>query len=517
MLKRQFTALRQSLALRVVVIAITFFTISSGVVGTVIFNQIRDRIIEDRIDNSINEATTTIAAAEFRFSIIQGTDTSILERTFNDVLQLGNTPGALLFGREIALVKSPENEIATLDFTRTSNFLQLTSIPSDLRSDLVDSTEVKWRLTEITYLSGRSFPGVAIGRKILVQGAGPYEMYVFFSFKGQQDSIDIVARGLLIAGILVFVLILGIAVLIVRRVVEPIRRIAVTAESFTSGDFSKRVDVEGDDEIAALGRSFNEMAFSIQQQISRLENLSRMQQRFVSDVSHELRNPLTTVRMASEVILAAKSDFDPTVARSAEILMTQITRFDQLLTDLLEVSRFDAAVATLASEPIDLAALLRETIDEFDLRSTRVEVRLIPMSASTVIAGDARRVKRIMRNLLSNALDHGEGKEILVTIERKESSVDLGFRDFGVGLESEQFERVFERFWRADASRSRERGGTGLGLAIAREDAKLHGGSIRVFGEKGRGALFQVTLPIASGQPITDSPTDLHAQFDSLG
>jgi two-component system sensor histidine kinase MtrB len=299
--------------------------------------------------------------------------------------------------------------------------------------------------------------------------------------------------------------------------VEPIRRIAVTAESFTSGDFSKRVDVEGDDEIAALGRSFNEMAFSIQQQISRLENLSRMQQRFVSDVSHELRNPLTTVRMASEVILAAKSDFDPTVARSAEILMTQITRFDQLLTDLLEVSRFDAAVATLASEPIDLAALLRETIDEFDLRSTRVEVRLIPMSASTVIAGDARRVKRIMRNLLSNALDHGEGKEILVTIERKESSVDLGFRDFGVGLEPEQFERVFERFWRADASRSRERGGTGLGLAIAREDAKLHGGSIRVFGERGRGALFQVTLPIASGQPITDSPTDLHAQFDSLG
>jgi two-component system sensor histidine kinase MtrB len=242
-----------------------------------------------------------------------------------------------------------------------------------------------------------------------------------------------------------------------------------------------------------------------------------MQQRFVSDVSHELRNPLTTVRMASEVILAAKDSFDPTVARSAEILMTQITRFDQLLTDLLEVSRFDAAVATLASEPIDLAALLREVIDEFDLRSTRVELRLVPASASTVIAGDARRVKRIMRNLLSNALDHGEGKEVLVTIERRESSVDIGFRDFGVGLDPDQFERVFERFWRADPSRSRERGGTGLGLAIAREDAKLHGGSIRVFGEKGRGALFLLTLPIASGQPISDSPTDIDAQFDSLG
>lgn len=517
MLKRLVSALSRSLALRVLVIAITFFTISAGAVGTVIFNQIRDRIIDDRIESSINEATTTIAAAEFRFSIIQGTDTAILERTFNDVLQLGNTPGALLFGREIALVKSPGNEIATLDFTRTSNFLKLTSIPRSLRAEILDSDQVKWRLTEITYLSGRSFPGVAIGRNILVQGAGPYEMYVFFSFKGQQDSIDIVARGLLIAGVMVFLLILGIAALIVRRVVEPIRKIAVTAESFTGGDFSKRVDVHGEDEIAALSRSFNEMAFSIEQQISRLENLSRMQQRFVSDVSHELRNPLTTVRMASEVILAAKDGFDPTVARSAEILMTQITRFDQLLTDLLEVSRFDAAVATLASEPVDLVSLLRETIDEMDVRTTRVEIRAIPAEVSMVIDGDSRRIRRIMRNLLSNALDHGEGKEILVTCERRESSIDIGFRDFGVGLDPGQFERVFERFWRADASRSRERGGTGLGLAIAREDAKLHGGSIRAYGEPARGALFLITLPIAAGQPISDSPTDIHAQFDSLG
>ncbi|CAB4568592.1 unannotated protein [freshwater metagenome] len=100
-----------------------------------------------------------------------------------------------------------------------------------------------------------------------------------------------------------------------------------------------------------------------------------------------------------------------------------------------------------------------------------------------------------------------------MTVSERETSVDIAIRDFGLGLSADQFERIFERFWRADPSRSRERGGTGLGLAIAAEDAKLHGGSIRVFGEMGRGALFLVTLPSDSGQPITDPPVDLSQQF----
>lgn len=517
MLQRPFEALRRSLALRVVIIATTLFTISAGLIGTVIFNQIRDQIINDRIENSVNEAITTISAAEFRFAVTQFPDDQALQKTFEDVLQLSLAPGALTTGREIALLKAPENPNATSDYSGQSNFVDRKSIPKELRIEVESTNEIRWQLTDITYTSGNSFPGLAVGRKIAVPLAGTYEMYVLFSFEGQQTSIDIVARGLLIAGAFVFILILGIASLIVRRVVEPIRNIASIAESFTAGNFTQRVEVRGEDEIAALGRSFNEMAFSIEQQISRLENLSRMQQRFVSDVSHELRNPLTTVRMAAEILLNAKGSFDPQVARSAEILWTQVSRFDQLLTDLLEVSRFDAAVATLESDPVDLEILVRETLDEMDIGAIRVEVRTAPPRAEMVIAGDSRRIRRILRNLISNALDHGEGKEILVTLNRRESCIELGVRDFGVGLKSDQFERVFERFWRADRSRSRERGGTGLGLAIASEDAKLHGGSIRVYGEPERGALFILTLPIASGQPITDSPTDLSTQFDSLG
>ncbi len=515
MFSRLRSALRRSLATRVVVWTTTLFTISAGVIGTVIFLQIQDRIINNSIESSINEAQSTIAAAEFRFELIQNVNPELisaqsLEEAFNQVMGLAIAPGATVPAREIALIKSPENEVADLDLSRTSNFVQPESIPETLRISVETGNEIVWERSEIVYASGDVVPGIAIGKRVNVAYAGVYEMYVLFNFEPQQDSIAIIARGLLIAFLLVFILILVMAYLIVRRVVDPIRGVAQVAESFTEGDLSRRVVVEGEDEIAALARSFNGMAFAIEQQISRLENLSRMQQRFVSDVSHELRNPLTTIRMAGEVILGQKDSFDPTIARSAEILMTQIIRFDQLLIDLIEVSRFDAAVATLDYTEIELASLVRETFDSLNVPPSRLTI-----DGSAKVDGDLRRITRILRNLLGNALDHGEGQEIKVSIVERESSVDLGIRDFGVGLRDDQFERVFERFWRADPSRSRERGGTGLGLAIALEDATLHGGTLRAYGRVGEGSLFLLTLPRESGQPIIDPPVDLHQQFEA--
>jgi two-component system sensor histidine kinase MtrB len=522
MLLRLPSALRKSLAARVLVTTIALFTIASGVIGTVIFGQIEDRIINERIESSIAEARSTISAAEFRFELAEqfnlgSGSVDLIKSNFDNALALAIAPSATVSAREIALLKSPENIASVDDYSVSSNSLEFTSIPSNLRERVASTSDIAWEITELRYPNGDVIPGIAVGKEVVAPWVGSYEMYVLFNFESQQDSIGIVARGLLVAYFFVFLSILSMTYLIFRRVVDPIRKVAEVAESFTAGDFSQRVVVTGEDEIAALGRAFNEMAFSIEQQISRLENLSRMQQRFVSDVSHELRNPLTTVRMAGEVIVGAKDRFDPIIARSAEILMTQVTRFDQLLTDLLEVSRFDAAVATLDYSPIDLLELLRETIDSLAVDSPRFRLVLPPDHATILVDADRRRVTRILRNLLSNALDHGEGKQVVISVAKRESSVDLGVRDFGVGLRPEQFERVFERFWRADPSRSRERGGTGLGLSIALEDAKLHGGGIRVFGEIGRGSLFLLTLPSAAGQPIIDPPIDIAQQFRSLG
>jgi two-component system sensor histidine kinase MtrB len=274
------------------------------------------------------------------------------------------------------------------------------------------------------------------------------------------------------------------------------------------------MQVKGEDEIARLGNAFNQMAETVSNQINRLENLSRVQQRFVSDVSHELRTPLTTIRMASDVIFTEREKFDPVVARSAELLVSQIERFELLLQDLLEVSRFDAQVAALTSTRIDISSAIKQAISdtEFLAKEKAVVVNLELPDEEVALTGDARRLGRILRNLLSNAIEHSEGKPIDVKVRQNEDAVAVSVRDYGIGIDRQYWSRVFDRFWRADPSRARIRGGTGLGLSIAREDAQLHGGEIRVWGESNKGANFVLTLPKVPGAaleefPISEFPT----------
>jgi two-component system sensor histidine kinase MtrB len=266
--------------------------------------------------------------------------------------------------------------------------------------------------------------------------------------------------------------------------------------------------IESNDEMSVLAKSYNEMAQSIEQQISRLENLSRVQQRFVSDVSHELRTPLTTLRMASEVIFNQRESFDPLVARSSELLSAQIERFERLLEDLLEISRFDAEVANLAPAEFDLINLVNRCVKDFELGGidTHSGIHVESELTDIHITADIRRVERILRNLLSNALDHSEGKEVKITIVATDTEIGIGVRDFGPGLDEASLIRVFDRFWREDPSRARVRGGTGLGLSIALEDARLHNGELDAWGRPGKGAHFVLTLPRVAGEPISGRP-----------
>ncbi|NCY11402.1 MAG: sensor histidine kinase, partial [Actinobacteria bacterium] len=178
------------------------------------------------------------------------------------------------------------------------------------------------------------------------------------------------------------------------------------------------------------------MADTLAKQITRLENLSKLQQRFVSDVSHELRTPLTTIRMASDLIYAARERFDPTIARSAELLLSQIDRFEELLTDLLEVSRFDAQVATLSLSRIDLVKLVNRCVEDLamDAKQREVQIRIDAPNEELFIDGDSRRIERIMRNLLGNAIDHAEGKPVDLTIKAGQSAVSISVKDYGVGI-----------------------------------------------------------------------------------
>jgi two-component system sensor histidine kinase MtrB len=296
----------------------------------------------------------------------------------------------------------------------------------------------------------------------------------------------------------VLVLLIALIVwLVVLQVVRPVREAAEIATQFTAGDFNKRMKVVSEDEIATLGNAFNEMAESLEKQIARLENLSRVQQRFVSDVSHELRTPLTTLRMASEVINASREEFDPVVARSTELLVAQLDRFERLLEDLLEVSRFDAEVAVIEAVDFDIVSLAKRCAEDLSLvaKEHSTDLRIYSIAQEINVKADIRRVERILRNLFSNAIDHAEEKPIAVTIMASESDVAVGVRDHGIGLDQSSLTRVFDRFWRADPSRARTRGGTGLGLSIALEDARLHNGELEAWGRPGKGAHFVLTLP----------------------
>jgi len=294
--------------------------------------------------------------------------------------------------------------------------------------------------------------------------------------------------------------------------VAPVRRAATVASRLADGHLDERLpDAKGQDEMATLTRTFNEMAANLEDQIARMEELSAAQRRFVSDVSHELRTPLTTIRMAGEVIHASREDLDPAARRSAELLYAQLDRFEVLLTDLLEISRFDAGAAVLDVEQRDLRDIVASVADaSMPLAETKDVFLSVTLPDEPATADvDPRRVERVVRNLVVNAVEHAEGKPVEVTVGMDQHAVAVVVRDHGVGLSPDEIERVFHRFWRADPARARTTGGTGLGLAISLEDARLHAGWLEAWGRPGEGASFRLTLPRRAGIRLERSPLPL--------
>jgi len=354
---------------------------------------------------------------------------------------------------------------------------------------------------------------------------GGYEVYLAYDLGGASQTLGFVQTTLWIVGTALLVLIGAISWFVLRSVTIPIADAADTSAQLAAGKLGVRLPVRGEDELATLGRSFNAMADSIESQIKELAELSLVQQRFVSDVSHELRTPLTTIRLAADMINDQRADFDPATARAAELLNAQVQRFETLLTDLLEISRYDAGSVQLELEPTSLAHLAEDVIGSMAQLAEQhgTDVRFVAPGGYSPVEMDPRRVRRVVRNLLGNAIEHGEGRPIVITVDSDQQAVALGVRDFGLGMKPEDVERVFDRFWRADPSRTRTIGGTGLGLSIALGDMRLHGGELAVWSELGRGSNFVLTLPrneggLTGASPIPVDPgDDSIAAIDDLG
>ncbi|MCW2702899.1 MAG: mtrB [Blastococcus sp.] len=499
---------RSSLQVRIGAITMVVAGTVVVIVSLVLFSQIRDQLLSVKRQAAIAQAQAGVIYAQTQVAGIATGDAasvrSALDRTVTQLVNRGGAAGDF----DVVMI----HRTGDVQRAAESRPLLRRALPADLRAAVDDGGQA-WRYALVPDTARDPRPALLIGATVPsdTSGSQKIELYYAFPLDQEQESLSLIRSTVVISGIALTLFVVGIGVLVTRLVVDPVRRAAGIAQRLADGQLEQRMVVRGADDLARLATSFNAMADSLQRQITQLEGLSQLQQRFTSDVSHELRTPLTTVQMAADVLHDARGDFPPHVARSAELLSAELDRFEGLLTDLLEISRYDAGAAVLAPEPVDLGALVARVVAGMWALAERHDSELVVNrpDEDVIAEVDARRVERILRNLVGNAIEHGAGRPIEITLAANRTAAAVTVRDSGVGLSSADAQHVFDRFWRADPSRVRTVGGSGLGLSISLEDARLHGGWLQVWGQPGAGAQFRLTLPLTAGGDLTSSPLPL--------
>ncbi|WP_433665483.1 MtrAB system histidine kinase MtrB [Nocardia sp. CA-128927] len=493
---------QRSLQLRVAVSTITLSLIVITILGVVLTDQITNRMLDTKINAAVEEMGRARNAVHSQLVGTHDTGAQLKEAR-NSLSSDGSPQTGVAGSYDVALVmlSSSQQEVAAGP---------IQDVPNELRN-FVRRGQVSRQFTTVSDSSGYHGPALIIGSPSTE--VPTLEIYLIFPLASEARSLSLMRGTMLIGGIVLLVLLAAITALVTRQVVLPIRSAARIAGRFADGRLKERMLVRGEDDMARLAQAFNEMAESLSNQITQLEEFGNLQRRFTSDVSHELRTPLTTVRMAADLIHGSSDDLDPALARSAELLVNELDRFEGLLNDLLEISRHDAGVAELQVESLDVRMCARAAISTVRhlAKDASVEV-VIDMPEEPLVAEvDPRRVERVLRNLLANAIDHSEGKPVLIRMrgDVDANAVSVVVRDQGVGLRPGEEKLVFNRFWRSDPSRMRRSGGTGLGLSISVEDANLHEGRLEAWGEVGVGASFRLTLPLVRGKKLGASPLPL--------
>nr|WP_324194273.1 MtrAB system histidine kinase MtrB [Nocardia blacklockiae] len=497
---------RRSLQLRVVVSTLTLSLIVITILGVVLTSQITDRLLQAKQNAGIEEMGRARNTVETQLT--GANDSSSQAIRLQDALRALSTGTS---SQSVGAAGSYEAALVMVgDGQQEIPAGPIQDVPAELRR-FVQQNQVSYQFTTVSDPERYRGPALIIGSPSLE--VPTLEIYLIFPLTNEHRSRDLMTGTMLIGGLVLLVLLAAITALVTRQVVLPIRSAARIASRFADGRLKERMLVRGEDDMARLAMSFNEMAESLSNQITQLEEFGNLQRRFTSDVSHELRTPLTTVRMAADLIHGSSDELDPALARSAELLVTELDRFEGLLNDLLEISRHDAGVAELQVESLDVRMCARAAISTVRHLAKESGCELVvDLPEDPLVAEvDPRRVERVLRNLLANAIDHSEGKPVLIRMrgDLDANAVGIVVRDQGVGLRPGEEKLVFNRFWRSDPSRMRRSGGTGLGLSISVEDANLHDGRLEAWGEPGQGASFRLTLPLVRGRKLGASPLTL--------
>jgi len=273
-----------------------------------------------------------------------------------------------------------------------------------------------------------------------------------------------------------------------RRIVRPVAALRVASERMALGDHTVRVDVKGHDEVAGLGRAFNRMADEISSD-------ERQRRDLTNDIAHELGTPLTNLRCHLEALADGMTSF---TTESAQTLLSDVLHLQHVVEDLADLARADAGQLALTIEKVALEALIDGLAREIGPRLAAGHLRLVKEMPPSLppLRADPARLAQVLRNLIDNAIAHTPtGGLIRIGAEASRQVMTITVADTGPGIPADQLDRIFERFYRTDPSRTRATGGAGLGLAIARQLARLQGGDVHAVNQPGAGAAFVVTWP----------------------
>ena len=361
---------RRSIQARVVIGTLALSAALAILAGWVLMNRVTDGLLDSKKQSALSLAAAGIDAAQAKLTAAPEVgnvlDLGSVVPELTHALSPSDTArddyGVVIIGPSDPLRSGADEGVLTSGEVSPNR----QSIPSALLAKVQATPGSWWAYSTIRYdkPGASTKPGLVVGSQIRVPGTGQvYALFYVFPLQEQLQTLYVVRSALITTGAILVVLLATIGWLVTRQVVTPVRLARRIAERLAAGRLEERMHVRGEDDIARLGVSFNQMAASLQRQIRQLQELSRVQRRFVADVSHELRTPLTTVRMAADLLHDQRGSFDPATARSAELLQAELDRFEGLLTDLLEISRFDAGAAALTLTDVDLRFVVRKVRD----------------------------------------------------------------------------------------------------------------------------------------------------------
>ncbi|MGH9226268.1 MAG: ATP-binding protein [Acidimicrobiales bacterium] len=452
--------------------------VTAGALAGASYLVVRDAVLDRAAESAIDEAQAVVAQVVASGQLPPGA-------TPGDVRAAVSRVAAAALGDAHVVAVGADGT-----FDSTSVSLSASSVPRALLDVVLAGSELSWVRTG----TGRN-DHVVVGGQL---PDGP-QLFLFFPLADAVADLEVLRNVLAAAGAGLVVVSALVGVAAASGLLRPLRRARVAAHRLEVGLLQTRLPEEGRDEFTDLARAFNRMADALERTVGDLRSLEASHRRFVSDVSHELRTPLTALTTAADVLDDNTGGLNDAGRRAARLLVVESRRLASMVEDLMEISRFDAGVPAMAWEPVDVGRLVVGALEARGWGG-KVEVDAPPGGVATTWA-DPRRVDAVVANLVGNALRHGAPPvRVEVTVPAGAQLVDVTVSDAGAGIPAEHLAHLFDRFYKADPSRS-SGGGSGLGLAIARENARLHGGDVSVVSERGLGTRFTFTLPRRTAAP----------------